>query len=312
MTLALELLLFAIGLAVALVGSNRAVAEARALATALGAPPFVVGVALVAVGTDLPEIANSIASHLQGQGDINVGGSIGSVPTQYTLILGVIPLLAGAFPVGRREVVVVGSLTVPGLVLSATLVADGWLGRLDGLFLVTTWAVLLLLAIRILPRQVDADPPFKERSHLVRIAVILVALALVGVGASLAVRSLVNLAELAGASEFLLAYFGAALATSAPELVVVATAASRGAYGIALGDALGASFVDSSLSIGAGPLVVGAPVTAHAAISGIAYALLATVAATALLAARGRHDRRSGVVLLALYVLAYIVVIGQA
>ena len=95
MALALELLLFAVGLTVALVASSRAVNEARELALGLGAPPFVVGFVLVAVGTDLPEIANSITAHLQGEGDINVGDSIGSVLTQYTLILGLIPLLAG-------------------------------------------------------------------------------------------------------------------------------------------------------------------------------------------------------------------------
>ncbi len=38
------------------------------LAAALAAPPFVVGVALVSIGTDLPEIANSVASHVQGAG----------------------------------------------------------------------------------------------------------------------------------------------------------------------------------------------------------------------------------------------------
>lgn len=311
MALALELLLFAVGLTVALVASSRAVNEARELALGLGAPPFVVGFVLVAVGTDLPEIANSITAHLQGEGDINVGDSIGSVLAQYTLVLGLIPLLAGAFLVNRREVTTVGLLTIPGLVLSILLVRDDYLGRLDGLLLVGTWLILVAVAIRVLPTNVDHDaPPPPARPHLIRIAVVLVLLALVGVGASLAVRSLVRIADLAGVSEFLIAYFGAALATSAPELVVVATAALRGAYGLALGDALGASFVDSSLSIGIGPLVAAAPVTGEAAIPGIAYALVATVVATLLLATRGRHDRRSSVLLLALYALAYVLVLG--
>ena len=311
MALALELLLFAVGLTVALVASSRAVNEARELALGLGAPPFVVGFVLVAVGTDLPEIANSITAHLQGEGDINVGDSIGSVLTQYTLVLGLIPLLAGAFLVNRREVTTVGLLTIPGLVLSILPVRDDYLGRLDGLLLVGTWLILVAVAIRVLPTNVDHDaPPPPARPHLIRIAVVLVLLALVGVGASLAVRSLVRIADVAGVSEFLIAYFGAALATSAPELVVVATAAFRGAYGLALGDALGASFVDSSLSIGIGPLVVGAPVTSEAAIPGIAYALAATVLATLLLMTRGRHDRRSSALLLALYALAYVLVLG--
>lgn len=310
MALALELVIFVTALAVALLASSRAVAESRALAAALGAPPFVVGFALVAVGTDLPEIANSITSHLQGQGDINVGDSIGSVLAQYTLVLGLIPLIAGAFGVNRREIVVVGLMTIPGLLLSALAVRDDWLSRGDGLLLVGTWVVLLAIAIRVLPTGVDPDPPASERSHAVRVAVILTALLVVGVAASLAVRSLVRVAELAGVSEFLIAYFGAALATSAPELVVVTTAALRGAYGLALGDAVGASFVDSSLSIGIGPVVAPAAVTGGAAIAGIAYALAATVLAISLLAGRRRHDRLSATLLLVAYLFAYVLVIA--
>src|SRR5918997_5059477 len=95
MQIALQAFLLVGGLAVALVASDRAVAYTRALAAGLGAPPFIVGVVLVSLGTDLPEIANSIASHLQGEGDVNVGDSVGSTLTQYTLVLGLFPLVAG-------------------------------------------------------------------------------------------------------------------------------------------------------------------------------------------------------------------------
>jgi Ca2+/Na+ antiporter len=43
---------------------------------------------------------------------------------------------------------------------------------------------------------------------------------------------------------------------SLPEILVDVTALRAGAPGIALGDALGSSLVDSTLSIGAGPAVV--------------------------------------------------------
>lgn len=89
MDVALYIGLLLFGLTVAIVGSDLAVSYTRALAAALGAPPFVVGVVLVAIGTDLPEIANSIASHLQGEGDVNVGDSIGSTLTQYTFVLAI-------------------------------------------------------------------------------------------------------------------------------------------------------------------------------------------------------------------------------
>src|SRR5919109_2731257 len=117
MQIALQSFLFVGGLALALVASDRAVAYTRALAAALGAPAFIVGVALVAIGTDLPEIANSIAAHLQGEGDVNVGDSIGSALTQYTFVLGLFPLVAGALAISRREVGLVTVLTMAGLAL---------------------------------------------------------------------------------------------------------------------------------------------------------------------------------------------------
>src|SRR5919106_6576029 len=107
MQIALQALLFVGGLAVALVASDRAVAYTRALAAALGAPPFIVGAVLVSLGTDLPELANSVAAHAQGEGDVNVGDSVGSTLTQYTFVLGLFPLVASRIPIGRREVVLV-------------------------------------------------------------------------------------------------------------------------------------------------------------------------------------------------------------
>jgi len=68
MDTALQLILFVGGLTVALLASGRAVEYTRALAAALGAPAFLVGVALVAIGTDLPELANAVAAHLSGEG----------------------------------------------------------------------------------------------------------------------------------------------------------------------------------------------------------------------------------------------------
>lgn len=115
MTIALNAVLLLLCLTIAAIASDRAVGQARALAASLGATPFVIGVAIVAVGTDLPEIANSISAHIQGKGDINVGDSVGSVLTQYTLILAVLGLVARRIPVNRKEILLVGGLTLPGL-----------------------------------------------------------------------------------------------------------------------------------------------------------------------------------------------------
>lgn len=311
MEIALQAFLFVGGLGVALVASDRAVAYTRALAAALGAPAFLVGVTLVSIGTDLPEIANSIAAHIQGEGDVNVGDSVGSTLTQYTLVLGLFPLVAGAMAIERRQIGVVTLLTMAGLVLTALFVADGWLARWEGAALVLAWAVFTWIVVRSLPGLVHDDAPRVPREGKVRQAIIvLVALAFVGFGATVAVRALVRIAELAGVPEFVIAFFGASLGTSAPEIVVDVTALLRGAPAIALGDVLGSSLVDSTLSIGAGPIVAPAEVTPRLALTGTFYTFLAVGLVGGLLGHRRRHDRRSTAVLFGLYALAYVVLLS--
>jgi cation:H+ antiporter len=308
---AYDIVLVLLGLALAIGGSDVAVNYTRALAARLGAPAFLVGVVLVALGTDLPEIANSIAAHLQDAGDVNVGDSVGSTLTQYTFVLGLFPLVTAVILVSRRQVVVVTALTVAGLGLTALLVSDGYLGRLDGLALVGAWALATLVVVRTVGGHVPEEPPATRVNGVpAQVGVVLASLGVVGVGATVAVRSLVDIAESVGVPEFALAFFGASLGTSAPEIAVDLTALARGAPAIALGDALGSSLIDATLSIGVGPLVAPAEVTARLAVVGSLYALAAVALVGTILAVRRRHDRRSAAACLLLYGLAYVVLVG--
>jgi cation:H+ antiporter len=311
MEIAPQILLFLGGLVLALVASDVAVSYTRALASALGAPSFIVGVVLVSIGTDLPEIANSIASHIQGEGDVNVGDSVGSTLTQYTLVLGLFPLVAGAMRIDRRQVGVVTALTMAGLLLTCLFVADGWLGRPEGVVLVLAWAVFTYVVVRTVTGLPGDDAPVvKVSARAGQAGIVLGALAVVGLGATVAVRALVRIAELAGVPEFVIAFFGASLGTSAPEIVVDVNALLRGAPGIALGDALGSSLVDSTLSIGAGPIVAPAEVTPRLAVTGALYTFVAVGVVGGLLGKRRLHDRRSMVVLFLLYLIAYAVLLS--
>lgn len=313
MQIAFQAFLFVGGLTVALIASSRAVNYTRALAAALGAPAFVVGVALVSIGTDLPEIANSISAHLQGEGDINVGDSVGSVLTQYTLVVGLFPLVVAVLPIGRRQAAPVTVMTMMGLAISVAFVADGWLARWEGAILVAAWVVFTWIVVRALPGAVPEEPPVvRQQGKLIQVGIILLALGVVGFGATVAVRALIRIAALAGVPEFVIAFFGASLGTSAPEIVVDVTALRQGAPGIAFGDALGSSLVDSTLSIGVGPLVAPAEVTPRLAVVGSVYALAAVAVVGSVLTARRRHDRRSGILFVALYLLAYVVLIGAS
>lgn len=311
MQIAFYLVLLLVGLGAALLASELAVAYTRALAVGLGAPPFVIGVVLVAVGTDLPEIANSITSHLQGEGDVNVGDSVGSTLTQYTFVLGLFPLVAGALVISRFQVGLVTVLTMGGLGLTTLFVLDGHLNRAEGLALIVAWAAATIVMTKLLSNGAADDPPaVRHEGKLAQALVALGALGVVAAGATLAVHSLVRLAESLGVPEFLLAFFGASVGTSLPEIMVDVTALRRGAPGIALGDALGSSLVDSTLSIGAGPAIAPADVTARLAVVGSLYTLAAVAAVGAVLALRRRHDRVSAAVLMGLYALSYVFLLG--
>lgn len=311
MDVALYLGLMLLGLAVAIAASDLAVSYTRALAAGLGAPPFVVGVVLVAVGTDLPEIANSVSSHLQDEGDVNVGDSVGSTLTQYTFVLALFPLVAGTLAISARQVGLVTVLTMGGLGLTTLFVLDGHLGRLDGVVLVTAWAGAMILTTKLLSGGPRDDPPVvRHDGKLTQTIVALIALGAVGAGATVAVYALVRLAEALGVPEFLLAFFGASVGTSLPEVVVDVTALLRGAPGIALGDALGSSLVDSTLSIGIGPVVAPADVTTRLAVVGSLYTLIAVCGVGLILVLRRRHDRLSAAVLMGLYLLSYVILLG--
>ncbi len=67
--------------------SDRAIEHSVKIASEWGFSQFMTGLILVSLGTDFPEIVNSIVSSALGHGNINIGDSLGSALTQMTLVL---------------------------------------------------------------------------------------------------------------------------------------------------------------------------------------------------------------------------------
>lgn len=82
---------------------------------------------------------------------------------------------------------------------------------------------------------------------------------------------------------------------------VVVAALRQGHGDLALGDALGATLADASLSIGVGPIVASTAVTADLAVRGGLVTAGAVVLVAGTLAAAGRHGRATGALCLMLY-----------
>lgn len=84
----LNLLRFAIAIALLYFGARWVVQGAPIIGVALGMEPLLTGLIVVAIGTALPEVAAAIAAARRGQGDIVAGHVIGSSLFNLLVVLG--------------------------------------------------------------------------------------------------------------------------------------------------------------------------------------------------------------------------------
>lgn len=291
------------GLGLAVWSSGRTLDSATALARRLGLSPFIIGMTIVAIGTDLPEIANSITASAGDHGDLNVGDSIGSVVTQLTLVAGLLCFLT-PIKVERRPVAIAGWVTVLAVLLGAGLLSDDRLSRTDGLILIGFWALGTWIVQHGGHVVTHEQTQMFKRNAFVEIRDLVVGLSGVAIGAILLVQGFIHIAESLGVPEYATSFLVLSLGTSMPELVIDGRAIRRGQAGLAMGDIVGSSFVDATISLGIGPALFPTVVNSDAKVGSLIAAAVVLLA-VAFLAYRPIHDRRSGVVLIALYASSY-------
>ena len=93
-----------LGLAGLIVGGNRFVFGASALASMMGVSDALIGLTLAAVGTSLPELATSVVAARKGKVDMALGNIIGSNIMNILLILGLCSVIT-PLPFGDVSVV---------------------------------------------------------------------------------------------------------------------------------------------------------------------------------------------------------------
>ncbi len=291
----------AAGFTVMVLAARRAVDSAVELVAGTRVPPFLIGMTVLAIGTDLPEIANSIVASWTGHGDVNVGDSVGSAATQITLVLGLLPLFVGTILVTARGLAATGWLAVCGLGGVAFVTNDDWFSRSDALLLIGLWVAGSWITYRLIrhPHQLTLPEERSPRGRLVLRTIL--ALSMVGAASMIALWGLIGLAEEWNAPEFAMSFFLAALGTSLPELIFAITAVRRGEVDLAVGDLFGSSFADATLSVAAGPVLFPVAVTADEVVPATLAALVAIAGVTILITRISEHDWRSGLILVAGY-----------
>jgi cation:H+ antiporter len=287
--------------------SRIALRHSLAVSQRLRVPPFLVGFTLVAVGTDMPEIVNSVVAAYLGHGDVSLGDEVGSVFTQGTLILGLFPFFTRRLPLTRRDAVLVPALTAAALVVGMALTDDGRISRLDSVTLLLVWTAATAIAWKYRGQDPVSPAPGVTRSALYHGALALLALGVVGIAAAGLVFAVVEVSATLGVPKYIVSFFGASLGTSMPELAVEITALRRGETQVALGDVLGSCLVDASLAIALGPLLFPTTVTSALALEGALLAIAAMAAVAVVLGLRGGHGRLQGLLLIGVYLIGYLV-----
>jgi len=226
-------------------GAEGLVRGAASLARRLGLSPLVIGLTVVAFGTSMPELVVSIGAALQGNAAVALGNVVGSNIANIGLILGasaLIAVLRVQAQVIRFDMPILGAVSL----LLVALLADGQLGRVDGILLTAGLFTYIVYSIRW--ARAEPEPAVQEEfgealpsKHALGVDLVLlgVGLALLVGGARLLVDGAVALAMQLHVSEVVIGLTVVAVGTSLPELATSTVAAWRGEGDIAVGNAVG-------------------------------------------------------------------------
>lgn len=297
-----------VGIVLMTYSSDKAVDHSVKIASALRISPLIIGLVLVSIGTDLPEIVNSIISCAVGHADIELGDSLGSVFTQMTLVIGLLPFLAGKFKVKKKEVLIIGACEVLALILAVSIAEKGYFTRINALFLVASWPVFILLTRSAMKRNrkekeyVTADTNERRLHHF---AIATLGFIGITVGAYVVIQSVIKLSAVFHISEYLISFFVVAIGTSLPELVVELMALRKKQYELAIGDAIGSCLVDATVSVGIGQLFFPQAVSGGTAMITGLYAIFGSIVVVLTLALRERVDKKAGALFILIYLLSY-------
>lgn len=246
MSIVTDISLFVVGLVALFFGGESLVKGASRLARILGINPVVIGLTVVAFGTSAPEFVVCLIAALKGSSDIVLGNIVGSNISNIGLILGSAALMSPIFIQIRLIKVEVPIMIAISLVLYA-LAWNLGIGRVEGAVLFS-----LLIAFGVYsyfdalkePYQVEEE--YKEflgnrKEVWKQIALLVLGLCGLVIGARLVVDSAISMAKLFGVSELVISVTAVAVGTSLPELSTSIVAAIRKEHDIIVGNVIGSN-----------------------------------------------------------------------
>jgi cation:H+ antiporter len=259
---------FVAGLVLLVIGAESLVRGSSRLAVAMGVPPLVIGLTVVAYGTSTPELAVSVQAAMAGQADIAIGNVVGSNIFNVLFILGISAAIA-PLVVSRRLVWIDVPLMVGVSTVMLLMALDGRISRVEGGLLLSLIVVYTAFLVREARKEraaardaaaadaADADPSPRSavRTWVVNLAYIAAGLGLLVAGARWFVESSISIARMMGVSELVIGLTVVAAGTSMPEVATSIIATIRGERDIAVGNVVGSNIYNILAVLGLAALV---------------------------------------------------------
>lgn len=304
----MEYIILLISLAGIVFGADFLVAGAVSLARRFKVSDFVIGAAIVGVGTSMPELVVSFIGALNGNADVAIGNVVGS---NIFNVLGILGLTAVFFPVAidRKNMKFEIPLCIVVSVLLTILAFNFFNGspavisRPDGLLLLAVFAGFIWYSFYRDSKDATAsEESATEDKTPLWLAIVKVAggLALLITSCDFFVDNAVKIAKSFGVNDAFISLTLIACGTSLPELAASVAAAVKKNTQMALGNIVGSNIFNITLILGISSQVM--PLTS-AGITIIDYIVMIGAAILPMLFAfKGRVGRVGGALMVAFFI----------
>lgn len=265
----LDLVLFAIAVALIGKGADWFTEAAVKIAEATHVPKVIIGATIVSIATTLPEFSVSAIATIQNHTDMAIGNAIGSCICNIGLILGTCTLVSASIT-DKNLLTQQGGFMIGSGILIFLSTVDGGLKRWGGIILVIGLAAYIYYSVRtakarrnkaLIEKLVEEeDAKFPARPTLANEVIwFSIGAACVVGGSRLLVYTGIRLAELLGVPELVISLTVVALGTSLPEYVTALTATIKGHQELSVGNIIGADILDILWVLGGCSLIRSLP-----------------------------------------------------
>lgn len=255
---------FIVGVALTLLGASWLVDGAGGIAKRFNVSEFVIGVAIVGIGTSMPELTVSLFGSIRGSAEIAIGNVTGSNMFNTLLILGITAMINPIVFTRdnlRRDMHLNTIATVFLLAFAYLPIAihpgeSLEISRLEGALFLLMFAGYLIMTFKNGNVEIEeSDSLEKPKPLWLLILMVIGGIAALVVGGRLFVDNGCMIARALGVSETVIAITLMACGTSLPELVTCIVAAAKKRNQLALGNILGSNVSNILLILGCSSLV---------------------------------------------------------